>query len=111
MRCALQNSLRLYERMRTDKIEPDVVTRTALISAASRAGEWEAALRAFDEMEPTQRNRQTLAAALSACARGGQSARANEILKAMRQAGHAPGIREFTMAAAACKAKGKWREV
>lgn len=103
-------ALALFEQMRDAGLVPDIVTTTALISAAARSGEWRAALVAFDAIPTRARSRPAFAAALSACARGGQRARARALLGEMRAAGFAPGVREATMAAAACKADGAWKE-
>lgn len=102
--------MELYARMQQSGHAPDLVTSVALVSAAARSGAWEAALAVFDGISAGARNRPAYAAALSACARGGQRARALELLGDMRRAGVGVGVREATMAIAACKADGAWRD-
>lgn len=104
------SAMALYERMQADGLTPDLVTRVALVSAVARSGDWKGALAVFAGISTADRNQQAYAAALSACARGGQRVQARALLKEMRAVGCTVGVREATMAAAACKADGAWRD-
>ncbi len=89
---------------------------TSAIRAHSRAGKWEAALRLYERLGETAvaPDAHCHVAALEACRRGKQPARARELLAAVRSAEGGGGVpvsgAMYNVAMAACNAGGEWSE-
>ena len=94
-------------------VAPSTVVYTAAIAACTKGGQWEQALRVFEQMaEDPQCAADAVAYnhALSACASAGQWERAQSLFNRMREEGVAPTGPTYSSLMTAAGNAGEWEQ-
>ena len=102
----------MLEQMRSEGIEPNVITYSAAISACEKGKKWEKALSLLEQMRDARIKPDVISysAAISACEKGGQWERALSLLEQMRGEGIEPDVISYSAAISACEKGSQWEK-
>ena len=94
------------------KHQRNTIHYSITISACGKGGQWEAALRLFDEMAEVgvERNVYSYNSAISACSKGGQCEAALRLFDEMAEVGVERDVITYSSAISACDKGGQWEE-
>ncbi|CAK9042224.1 unnamed protein product [Durusdinium trenchii] len=81
------------------KVQPDVISYSAAISACEKGGQWQQAFKLFEAI-----------AAISACEKGGQWQQAFKLFEAMPKVKVQPNMISYSAAISACEKGGQWQQ-
>ena len=109
-----ERALALLDEMKAaaPRLEPNARTYSAAITACSRAGDWEAALGLWRELEGAGVRPDAVAygAAIAACERGRRWETALELLGQMRSALKPGSLPAHNAAVSSCARAGRWQQ-
>ncbi|CAK0901118.1 unnamed protein product [Prorocentrum cordatum] len=94
------------------KLEPDVFSYNAGISACGNGEQWQRALALLREIEEAKLEHDAISygAGISACGTGGQWQRALALLSEMREAKLEPVVTSYNAGISACEVNGQWTQ-
>ena len=105
-------TLQLLDEMQQRRLEPNVISFIATISACEKGRQWEKALQLLDEMQQRRLEPDVISfnAAISACGKGGQWDKALQLLDEMPQRRLDPDVISFSAAISACEKSEQWEK-
>ncbi|KAK9787881.1 hypothetical protein WJX73_008405 [Symbiochloris irregularis] len=105
-----RTALRIFDSMQAAHVQPDLVAFNAAISAAGKAGEWNAMLRVFKSMQSAgvRPDVYTFTSLIKACQTcGNRWQKAIAFFRQMRQSGVQPNVQAYTALVGVCSHAGQ----